>query len=68
MTDWGKILSQAEINNAMRERKKTYLEKTTWRSSLEDEKTIKYYEELVKHLGSSSRYQLLGVVRITVCK
>lgn len=25
-----------------------------------DEKTIKYYEELVKHLGSSSRYQLLG--------
>ena len=25
-----------------------------------DEKTIKYYEELVKHLGSCSRYQLLG--------
>lgn len=43
MTDWGKILSQAEINNAMRERKKTYLEKTTWRSSLEDEKTEGWY-------------------------
>ena len=25
-----------------------------------DETTIKYYEELVKHLGSASRYQLLG--------
>lgn len=25
-----------------------------------DERTIKYYEELAKHLGSCSRYQLLG--------
>lgn len=25
-----------------------------------DEKTIKYYEELAKHLGSCSKYQLLG--------
>ncbi len=27
-----------------------------------DEKVIKYYEELVKHLGNCSRYQLLGSI------
>ncbi len=27
-----------------------------------DDKTIKYYEELVKHLGGCSRYQLLGAL------
>ena len=35
MTDWDKILSQAEVPIAMRERKKTYTEKTTWRVALE---------------------------------
>lgn len=43
MTDWGKILSRAEVNNAMRERKKTYFEKTIWRSSLSDESTEGWY-------------------------
>ena len=38
MTDWDKILSQAEVPIAMRERKKTYTEKTTWRVALEKEK------------------------------
>ena len=38
MTDWEKLLSQAELKNAMRERKKTYVEKTTWRVALENEK------------------------------
>lgn len=37
MTDWGKLLSQAEIPKAMRERKKDYLEKTTWKIALEKE-------------------------------
>lgn len=37
MTDWGKLLSQAEIPKAMRERKKDYIEKTTWRIALEKE-------------------------------
>lgn len=47
MTDWGKVLSQAEVKNALRERKKTYLEKTIFRSSLDDEKTEgwEFYKE-----------------------
>lgn len=43
MTDWDKILSQAEVPIAMRERKKTYTEKTTWRVALEKEKTEGWY-------------------------
>lgn len=37
MTDWTKLLSEAEIPNAMREKKKDYEEKTIWRSSLLNE-------------------------------
>lgn len=37
MTDWTKLLDQAEIKNALRERKKDYEEKTIFRSSLHDE-------------------------------
>lgn len=37
MTDWSKLLSRAEVPNALRERKKTYKEKTIWRKVLEDE-------------------------------
>ena len=43
MTDWEKLLSAAEVPNALRERKKTYLEKTTWRSALEDEQGDGWY-------------------------
>jgi len=43
MTDWGKILSQAEVANAMRERKKTFEEKTTWKVALEQEETEGWY-------------------------
>lgn len=43
MTDWEKLLSQAELKNAMRERKKTYVEKTTWRVALENEKKEGWY-------------------------
>lgn len=37
MTDWSKLLTQAEVPNALREKKKTYVEKTIWRKVLEDE-------------------------------
>ncbi|MFR8179858.1 MAG: hypothetical protein ACLU80_07855 [Dorea sp.] len=37
MTDWGKLLTPAEVPNAMRERKKAYLEKTAWRIALPNE-------------------------------
>ena len=37
MTDWNKLLEAAEIKNNLRERKKDYLERTTWRSALSDE-------------------------------
>ena len=37
MTDWEKLLSPSEVPNAMRERKKNYFEKTTWRVALEQE-------------------------------
>lgn len=37
MTDWGKLLSQAEVQHNLRERKKEYEEKTIFRSSLADE-------------------------------
>lgn len=43
MTAWEKILSSAEVPNAMRERKKTYIEKTAWRSALEDEEQEGWY-------------------------
>lgn len=43
MTDWGKLLSQAEIPNAMRERKKDYFKKTTWRVALDNEATEGWY-------------------------
>lgn len=39
MTDWGKLLSKAELNKAIREKKKTYLEKTAWRSSQAEEES-----------------------------
>lgn len=39
MTDWGKLLSAAELNNALKERKRDYLEKTTWRVALPQEET-----------------------------
>lgn len=37
MTDWEKLLSQSEVQNAIRERKKSYFEKTAWRVALEQE-------------------------------
>lgn len=37
MTDWGKLLTESEVKNAIRERKKDYLEKTIWRKVLEEE-------------------------------
>ena len=37
MTDWGKLLTPAEVPNAMRERKKAYLEKTAWKIALPNE-------------------------------
>lgn len=43
MTDWSKLLSPSEIPNALRERKKTYYEKTAWRVALEQEKTEGWY-------------------------
>ena len=43
MTDWGKLLSKAEIQNAMRERNKEYYEKTTWRVALENENAEGWY-------------------------
>ena len=43
MTDWGKLLSQAEVPNALRERKKTYTEKTAWRVALENEEKEGWY-------------------------
>ena len=50
MTDWGKLLSAAEVPNALRERKKDYLEKTTWRSALADEASEgwEYYKDTKK--------------------
>lgn len=43
MTDWTKLLSQAEVKNAIRERKKTYEEKTTWRVALDNEAKEGWY-------------------------
>ena len=43
MTDWGKLLSQAEVPNALRERKKTYTEKTAWRVALKNEEEEGWY-------------------------
>ena len=43
MTDWGKLLSQAEIKTALRERKKTYIEKTIWKVALANEETEGWY-------------------------
>lgn len=43
MTDWEKLLSQAEIKAALRERKKTYIEKTTWKVALANEETEGWY-------------------------
>ena len=43
MTDWSKLLSPAEIPMAMRERKKTYIEKTTWRVALTQEASEGWY-------------------------
>ena len=43
MTEWDKLLSQAEVRNAIRERKKTYLERTTWRVALDDEAQEGWY-------------------------
>lgn len=37
LTDWSKLLDEAEIKNALRERKKDYEEKTIFRSALHDE-------------------------------
>ena len=37
MTDWSKLLSQAEVPNVLRDKKKAYIEKTIWRKVLEDE-------------------------------
>lgn len=43
MTDWGKVLTQAEIAIALRERKKNYIEKTTWRIALPKEEEEGWY-------------------------
>ena len=43
MTDWGKLLSSAEVTNAKRERKKTYEEKTIWRKVLDKEEQEGWY-------------------------
>lgn len=43
MTDWDKLLSQAEVKNAIRERKKTYLERTTWKVALDNEAQEGWY-------------------------
>ena len=43
MTDWGKLLSKAEVTNAIRERKKTYEERTAWRVALEHEAEEGWY-------------------------
>ena len=43
MTDWDKLIQPAELKTAIRERKKTYLEKTAWKSALEDEATEGWY-------------------------
>lgn len=43
MTEWDKLLAQAEVKNAIRERKKTYYERTTWRVALEDEAQEGWY-------------------------
>ena len=43
MTDWGKLLEAAEVKNALRERKKTYIEKTAWRVALAEEENEGWY-------------------------
>lgn len=48
MTDWSKLISEAEVKNNLRERKKDYLEKTAWKSSLSDEESEgwSFYKDL----------------------
>ena len=43
MTDWEKLLAPAEVPNALRERKKSYLEKTAWRVALPQEESEGWY-------------------------
>ena len=43
MTSWDKVISQAEVAINMRERKKNYIEKTAWRSAMEDEEQEGWY-------------------------